>query len=201
MIPTLGADPGTREGAASLLEGDDVRRWWTWCLMTRKSETVYRVSRSHGGKVEVPSMFAVGWCIAEDLPSRYELAVEGLFVAKMRRKKRHESMEQYMAFIKRTLAKQQAAIPLAESAGMLIGGLGQEPVARPTSNDWRWSQLRLRNNVAADKAEAYAVQMAPRRFRWPDAPDPLTKKERGACAESAFIAAHVRSTRKIRNSP
>ena len=125
--------------------------------------------------------------LADERP--VHLCLEGLFVAPLRKKQRHESFAQYDRRVRRVLAQQQAAIPLAESAGELRGGLGMVPRWRPKASEWRELVLgRGWGRAKADAAEAEAVRQAPLRWAWPDCAPPPSKAERGAVAEAACMA-------------
>lgn len=190
----LGVDPGRGSGAAVLLSAHgEVRAWWTWCLLTRKGEEVWRVTSTEHAPRECVAVWDVACRIRWDAcllgaAGEVDLVVEGLFVPKLWPKKRHESWKQYEARARRTLSQQQAVLPLALAKGEVVGSLGMVPQHEPRADEWRPRQLSLRPSTPADEAEAVAVRLAPHAFTWPESEAPSTKAERGALAEAAFIA-------------
>ena len=178
---TLGIDPGgSSPGGAVLLDEAGVSAWWVWSWL-RSGGGGYRL-RSGGDAPEMeeerlPDLHLVGCRIREAMPERYRLVVEGLYVPTGRRRGR---------------VNPQSVVPLAESAGLVMGPLlgGAIDLARPLASEWRRSVLGLPPRTSADSAEEYAVQMAPRLHRWPGGalPEGLTLAEEGAIAEACLMA-------------
>lgn len=167
---TLSADPGSTTGAAVLLEGETVTDWWTWTWLKAKGGR-YRV-RSSYGDLEVPSMHQVATTLAP--PAVDLLVVEGLYAPGDRSK-----------------VATQSIVPLAESAGELLGplrGLAPE-VLRPLASVWRRQLLGLPPDMGAKQAEEYAVSWAQRALSWAVPYDrwALTYAEGGALCEAACM--------------
>ena len=190
MIPCLGVDPGSCSGAAVLLHADGRRvlAWWVWLKMNRKTPC-YRVkdetwssfqSSPEPSTREVPNMWRISHAIVAevllDFP-QHQLVIEGLFVGR-----RDGSL------------RVQDALVLAESVGEFRAGLGWTgglPELRPLASVWRKQVLGLKARTKKDRAEAYAVEWAPKLFDWSTCPwdaHDLTKAERGALAEAACMA-------------
>lgn len=129
---------------------------------------------------EVPNMWRISHAIVAevllDFP-QHQLVIEGLFVGR-----RDGSL------------RVQDALVLAESVGEFRAGLGWTgglPELRPLASVWRKQVLGLKARTKKDRAEAYAVEWAPKLFDWSTCPwdaHDLTKAERGALAEAACMA-------------
>ena len=171
MTPMLGADPGSRSGAAGLLdpEGKTVLAWWSWLAMPAGLRLTS--SAKTRGKPTVSMhdrMTGLGRAIwIEAKPWDPDVVIEGLYAPRD--------------------GKAQDVITLAESTGELRGALGRAPMWRPLASTWRPLVLcaaRLR----ADQAERMAVTAAAAAFKWPSPERPTTKVELGALSEALWIA-------------
>ena len=185
----LGVDPGSANGALVLLQGDRVEAWWTYARMSRKGGDVYRVTHllpTYGTNFVVQREPSSVWMVGElvhrmivrdlglaEWPGPVTLCLEGLFAP--RRKKGRPISPQMI-------------VPLAESAGELIGGLRMTPAWRPLATEWRHLILGLPAKAKARDAEAYAITVATQIFQWPEQGRAPTIAERGALAEAACIA-------------
>lgn len=177
----LGIDPGSENGGAALLEGPTVLRWWAWQRLKRRSGAVYRLRSSDGATLELPHLHAVGQALASALaPGPVHLVVEGLYVEPPKGRRRRR-------------VNPQAIIPLAESAGLVMGPLlplSAGPVERPLATIWRSDVLGLPRDTSADNAEEYAVNFGRRRLSWPGdgLPPSGSYAEEGAVCEAACMA-------------
>ena len=189
-LPSLGIDPGSRNGAAVLLSPDGHTVLWWGCYATVSAG--HRIKDAscappvtwQSFEHAVVNLSRLCWMGATaKREESYTLTVEGLFNAR--------------GSTREAQGKRLQLLKLAESAGVLIGafspwsaGSVYRPKAADGRNGWRYRQLGLQAKTDATKAEAYAVEMAPHRFTWtPEFPAHLTKVELGAVCEAAFIAA------------
>lgn len=187
----MGWDPGDVSGACAVLTSHNVVAYWaTYKRLDRKGKPpVWRMTDSHGAGDEFATVGQVAGEALKSVPvALRHLVVEGLYVETVRSKRRHESMQQYMRYVSAAIARQKSTLKLSESAGQIIGAIGQPAALRPKATEWRWDQLSLPARTKADYAEAAAVKLAPDCFTWPEAEWPKTKAERGALAEAAFIS-------------
>jgi hypothetical protein len=176
-VSCLGCDPGSINGACVLLNADGrtVEAWWVWQKLTRKGEaSVYRVRSIHDDWHR-GHIWQVGEIVGVNIrPLSYQLVVEGLFVPKRDGK-----------------LKIQTVLTLAEATGELMGGLrysGTLPVLRPPARTWRPEAAGIPARTQKAEAEAKAIVRADHLFKWPESATELTKAERGARAEAAFLA-------------
>ena len=162
---TLGLDPGAN-GAAVLLDDLSVLSWWAWT----ESRGGWRV-RSSQGEFRSGTIHDLAMHLCRCGPLR--VAVEGLYLPRG--------------------PKAQSVLPLAESAGELIGPLRVfGTVHRPTWQTWA-AQLGL-SSMAGKRSEGVVVQEARRRFEWSPYPGgELTLGEELAVCEAAWIARWVAS--------
>lgn len=186
MIPCLGVDPGSLDGAAVLLHEDrkTVLGWWVWTKLKRKGGDVFRVRAAltspfddvqrclnKEGEVARFRDFQEAW-VWWRYPI-YQLVIEGLFIGR-----------------RDGTIKLQEILTLAESVGEFRAGLEPSPLPelRPLSREWRPQAAGIPARTPRAKAEALAIAKAERYFVWPESETPLTKAERGARAEAAWIA-------------
>jgi hypothetical protein len=177
----LSIDPGTKTGAAALLDGDKLVAWWVWSRMTRG----YRTTYSHGQRVD-ETIFDVGTTIGSLVLERRVdvLAIEGLFGG-----------DQPAGGVA------AGSNPLVESVGELRAGLRfvrlrwdreARPMAVQRSKKgapgWRRVALGLPDKLNAAAAEAVAIERAADRGVLPR---DLTRAEQGALAESYWIGIAV----------
>ena len=122
-------------------------------------------------------MFDVGDHI-DDSAGPFVLSLEGLYVPSGRGSR----------------AKQVSVVPLAESAGEILGALrsGATEVHRPTARQWRAQVIGVGSHVKAQQAEEIAVRWATRSLRWVvPIGQSLTYAEEGAVCEAACMASYV----------
>jgi hypothetical protein len=152
--PVLGVDPGNEAGAVVLLDPDGrtVRAAWTWRRLKRRLGDVWRLDDHLGGTLTCHDLVEAAETIRRDLAlvlaelgaKQVDLVVEGLFVAQGGK------------------LNVQSVLPLAESAGILLGclaGLAAGAALRPRASEWRPVVLGLGTNTPAAQAEAVAVRM------------------------------------------
>lgn len=172
---TLGIDPGMNSGAVVWLEADrkTVRMWWAYVRMARKDGPVVRLKslagvvdcQSVGNAMELVRLAVLGSMLSS-------ISIEGLFVGRRNGKLRVQDV-----------------LLVAESCGEIRHALRDlSPVIhRPTANVWRPEAAGIPARCQKDKAEAWAITYARALFTWPEHGQKLTKQERGAVAEAAFI--------------
>lgn len=177
----ISSDPGESSGAIIRLFGDgkSIHGWWVWTKMTRKGTLpVFRLKNWTGDVAEfdrLPMLLEVvrSECTKDD--EWYYLAIEGLFVPG-----RHQPMQV------------QGLLTLAESAGAIKCVFSDRYVGeceRPLAREWRPRTAGIPQNTKKQEAEAKAIQYAEVLFSWPGGSrdDILTKAEKGAVCEAAFI--------------
>lgn len=150
-LPTLGIDPGATCGGAALLDPDGrtVTNALSWARRDRKAGPVWLVTLPSGREVVVADLGLVAASVAgfvehaSPYVASYDLVVEGLFVPPAGR------------------LNPQSVIPLAESAGFMLGALcgRARRTLRPRAVEWRHEVLGLSPRTKADAAEAHAVRM------------------------------------------
>lgn len=179
MTPELGVDPGKTSGAAVLLAPDG-REVLTWCAWwTRRAGGWHFVTPGDRTKVD---HWARGLRTWRDEQAAARALVWGLTV---------EGLEAYRG--KRSASPRDLLV-LGEACGEAIGLLRVEAeglLLRPKAGEWRAGVLGLKPRTRAEKAEAYAVSLAPARVDWHGVggwPSGLPKVPRGAIAEAACMA-------------
>lgn len=177
-LPVIGIDPGSEHGGVALLDPDGrtAALVGDWTRLDRRGGEVYRVRFGHRDECLARDLPAVGALLFHELFPKVQahgavLVVEGLFVPKAGRGGRP--------------VNPQSVIPLAESAGVMLGHLGSiaRETHRPLSSTWRADVLGLATRTPADQAEALAVRMAPSAF---DGVGELARV--GHVAEALFLA-------------
>lgn len=180
---TLGIDPGMNSGAVVWLEADrkTVRMWWVWLKMKRKDGPAIRL-KSLAGVVDCQSVGEAMEMVRQAVDSHLffasrpcslaAISIEGLFVGRRNGKLRVQDV-----------------LLVAESCGEIRHALRDlSPVIhRPTANVWRPEAAGIPARCQKDKAEAWAITYARALFTWPEHGQKLTKAEKGAIAEAAFI--------------
>lgn len=166
----LGVDPGRAAGAA-LVDGRTVVWWWGWRWLEGKRGR-FVLSEPAMADLELRSLHEV----ARELRVGGASAVvlEGLFVTHKRGRKAG--------------GKRNSLVPLAESAGELLGPLRSlGPVHRPTWNEW--TPPGFSASMGSKRAEALLEQVAMREFRWDHPlPDSLPAKVRNGIVEAVWMA-------------
>lgn len=181
VVRSLGVDPGSWSGGAAVLScvpgaRPVVRAWFGWTFVKSGGGRLRYV----GAGLAVPPLGAPLFdaaCILAALGPYDAVVVEGLFVAS--------------GSGRRAGGRRASTVPLAESAGELLGPLRSAgPLSRPSANEWRHAVLGLPPGMAADECEARAVTWARGRLDWA-AELPrwgLTYAEEGAVCEAACMA-------------
>jgi hypothetical protein len=163
-----------------------VREAWSWDRLDRKGGAVYRCRTSEGGEFVGRDLAVIVSTVHRDTlvdlapdPAWLDLVVEGLFVPRIPTKKAKPGGKPPPKF------NPQSVIPLAESAGIILGLLSgiAATTSRPLAVEWRHRVLGLAPNTPADEAEAFAVRMAPALFEGLGALAHV-----GAVCEAAWIA-------------
>lgn len=186
-VPCIGVDPGSMNGGALLLEPDaeTVIDWLVWQKMARDDGDVYRSKQGNGDEQTHPSLFWHVHSWAQRLPSVYQTVVEGLFVPR-----------------RDGTLKVHEMLTLAESAGEIRAAFcgctaPAIPILRPRATTWRPMVAGIPACTPRAKAEAQAITKAKAYFKWVGGwpGSKLTKAERGALAEAAWIARYGISIR------
>ncbi|MEE8374611.1 MAG: hypothetical protein V3R87_12960 [Dehalococcoidia bacterium] len=190
---TLGIDPGMNSGAVVWLEADrkTVRMWWVWLKMKpRKDGRIVWRLKTLAGDMDCACLGEVLHTIRHAIDIDQfgtdaalgfaALSIEGLFVADRKPSKKNP--------LAGALAV-QSVLMTAESVGEIRHALrGLSSVEhRPTSSTWRPQAAGIPARTDAAIAEALAIQYARALFTWPMHGQKLTKAEKGAIAEAAFI--------------
>ena len=186
-VPCIGVDPGSMNGGAVLLapDAETVIDWLVWQRMVRKEGDTYRSKQGNGDEEYHYSLFWHVSSWSEGLPSERQLCIEGLYIPA-----RDGSQ------------KIQEILTLAESVGEVRAALYVHTgpcsaILRPLAREWRPTVAGIPARTPKAKAEAQAITKAQAYFKWrggwPGAK--LTKAERGALAEAAWIARYGISMR------
>ena len=194
-----GTDPGQSGAWCQIGEdGRTVVAWAVWQKMLRKtSPDVYRLRWDDRTGAMMTMEFERYSDMCEQLfhlahrarlgYDRVLLVVEEIFVPtwdSKRKRKNKDGSDRKVSM--------QDAIKLAESAGKLMGHLevaAQRDASRVRALTWRPAVAGIHAKTEAEEAERLAIKYAPNAFKW-EAPWPEagTKVERGALAESVFMA-------------
>ena len=190
-MPTVGLDPGHRGGAVLLGDAGRPVACWAWRPLERKAGRVYRLDEANGPSQEATTIAGVGALLDRAVAElthgeTLHLAVEGLFVARPRKKLPGEKPRRGAG------ASIPTAIELARVVGWLTAGLVQRAasVEMPKASDWRPAVLGLSAYATSEASERAALL----RWRTLWSGDLVDDPH---CAEAAAIGAWAIGQRRL----